>query len=186
VLFTRKLAKLVSHFFNILRISTDFTSFRQNTNKRKNLFALRSLEFFEFHNNTLDFYSKVPARVQSAYRDPRRRMGARRRRWVTGVGRQAAREGDWDHRGAIGGSSGLGDNADEPWRRGSGGGGRYGSKSGETMSRAGQVVSVVALGGPKEGVRSAGWWRERVGKGARLGGSNGARCSREEGTTLLL
>jgi hypothetical protein len=48
-----------------------FTRFKQNTKERKNLFALRSLETFELHNNTLNFYSKVHARVQSVHWDPR-------------------------------------------------------------------------------------------------------------------
>jgi hypothetical protein len=57
------------------------------------------------------------------------------------------------------------------------GGGCYGSKFGETTGGAGQLVLVVALGGPREGVRRVGWLRERVGKGARLGSGNGTRRS---------
>jgi hypothetical protein len=57
----------------------------QNFKKVKNLFALRSLELFWFHTNALGFYSKVPARMRSNLRGPRRRRGVRRRQCGTGA-----------------------------------------------------------------------------------------------------
>jgi hypothetical protein len=142
VFFTRKLAKLVSHFFVFLWISTHFTTLRRNTQERNSLFAKRTLERFKT--------SQICPRHQKTFtQQPPRRRGARRGWCGTREGNKL-RLGlpvlDWgawfDRRGRRRVA------AVEQWQHS-----RGGANSGEGGGTAGQCAAWEAPTWPREGAR---------------------------------
>jgi hypothetical protein len=101
-----------------------------------------------------------------------------------GTSRGSGGEGSRAHQGLISGVGWVGFVAGEGARRRQEAVTAGMGCSDEKATRPGQHASAGAHGGHRKEVRSIGWLREREGKGARLGSSNGGRGradTREEG-----